>query len=46
MFWGLMCTATALGLMIVWALVQIYRVDRIIEQVDRRLGDQDDTQNK
>jgi len=41
MFWGLIMTFAALALMIVLALTQIYRIDRVIEQVDRELGNKD-----
>ncbi len=37
MFWGFALTAGALGLMVVWALIEIFRIDRIIEKVDRDL---------
>jgi hypothetical protein len=37
MFWGFALTAAALGLMVVWALIEIFRIDRIIEKVDRDL---------
>ncbi len=46
MFWGFILTAAALVLMIVMALVQIYRVDRVIEQVDREHSNRDEEQNK
>lgn len=35
MFWGFVFTASALVIMILWALLQIKRVDSVIEQVDR-----------
>lgn len=38
MFWGFVLTAAALGSMLIWALVEIFRVDRIIEKVDRKLA--------
>lgn len=37
MFWGFLLTATALAILAIFSLVEIYRVDRIIERVDRDL---------
>jgi len=37
MSWGFVLTGTALGFMVIWALVEIFRVDCIIEKVDREL---------
>jgi hypothetical protein len=38
MFWGFLFTAAALGFMVILALVEIFRVDRIIKNVDRKLA--------
>lgn len=38
MFWGFLLTVAALGFMVIWALVEIFRVDRIIEKIDRKLA--------
>ena len=37
MFWGFVLTAAALAIMMVWALIEVFRVDRVIEKVDRRI---------
>ena len=38
MFLGFFLTVAALVLMVIWILLQIKRVDRTIEQVDRALN--------
>jgi len=38
MFLGFLLTVAALAFMIIWTLLQIKRVDRTIEQVDRALN--------
>jgi hypothetical protein len=46
MFWGFVFTGTALGFMVAWAVVEIFRVDRIIEKVDRKLAADKSTDKK
>ena len=38
MFFGLLLTGIALLILLVWARREVRRVDRIIEEVDRKLG--------
>lgn len=44
MIWGLLATAVCLCVLIGWASVEIFRVDRIIASVDRRLAGKDEGQ--
>jgi hypothetical protein len=42
MFWGFLATAAILVLMIGWSLLQIRRIDRVIKEIDERLGEKGD----
>jgi|GEM_PF-4216351 len=46
MFWGFVLTGVALAFMVIWALIEIFRVDRIIEQVDRELANNDSAEKE
>jgi hypothetical protein len=41
MFWGFLFTAGAVAVLVIWGLVEIFRVDRIIEKVDRELAEKE-----
>ena len=41
MFTGLLLTGISLLLLLLWSLWEMHRVDRVIEEVDRKLGPPD-----
>ena len=46
MFWGFVLTAGAVAVLVIWGLVEIFRVDRIIEKVDRELAENESAERK
>lgn len=46
MFWGVVLTVSALAFMVIWALIQILRIDRIIERVDQAFKQKNSAKKK
>jgi len=46
MFWGFVLTAGAVAVLVIWGLVEIFRIDRIIEKIDRELAENESAEQK